>query len=145
MVKICVDTWDTWPRNWAKNVKDAYTLWSGDNKFGRKQTYDKNDDPRYPVEYMRKAFSILSEKGRREYLEFCAATGMPKTDMDRVETKWKVCNGEIKLDMSRIKVRISGVPKTNRPQIDYDNRRHELESQREIILREPVEEEEVPF
>ena len=70
---------------------------------------------------------------------------MPKTDMDRVETKWRVCNGEIKLDMSRIKVRISGVPKTNRPQIDYDKRRHELESQREIILREPGEEEEMPF
>ena len=68
MIKTCVDIWDTWPRNWAKNVKDAYTLWSGDNKFSRKQTYDKHDDPRYPVEYMRKAFSILSEKGRRDYL-----------------------------------------------------------------------------
>jgi hypothetical protein len=92
MVKLAVDQWEGWPRNWTKAVKEIYEMWRRDAHFGGVGIkYDKDDDPRFPVSLMQQAFVILSTKDYFSYNYFCDQVGMPKTDRDRVENKHRIC------------------------------------------------------
>ena len=93
MVKMAINMWDGWPRNWTKAVKEVYEAWRREaghsGIVGIK--YNKDDDPRFPVELMKQAFHILSDKDYPSYAYFCDQVGMPKTDRDRVENKHRIC------------------------------------------------------
>jgi hypothetical protein len=92
MVRIAVEKWDGWPRNWAKAIKEVYEQWRRDAQFtGGFIKYDKDDDIRFPVNLMQIAFQILDTKGYIVYSTYCDSVGMPKTDRDRVENKHRIC------------------------------------------------------
>jgi hypothetical protein len=38
MVKVAVDAWASWPRNWAKAVNEIYELWRSDEKVQRQKS-----------------------------------------------------------------------------------------------------------
>ena len=38
MTKLAVDTWENWPRNWVKSVKEIYGLWKNEEKIERAVT-----------------------------------------------------------------------------------------------------------
>jgi len=62
MVRIAIETWDGWPRNWAKSVKDIYESWRRDaGHSGAVIKYNPDDDVRFPVNLMTQAFKILCE------------------------------------------------------------------------------------
>jgi len=92
MVKIAIDQWDGWPRNWAKSVKEIYEHWRRESNIsGLGIKYNKDDDLRFPVNLMAQAFNILQTKDYPAYVYFCDQVGMPHTDRDRVENKHRVC------------------------------------------------------
>jgi hypothetical protein len=118
MVKIAVDQWEGWPRNWAKAVKDIYETWRRDAHLGGVGIkYNKDDDVRFPIHLMQQAFDILSTKDYFDYNHFCDQVGMPKTDRDRVENKHRVCkeHGQVKIKLPEVGIRIN--PKVRRPPV----------------------------
>lgn len=88
MIQMAVDTWDGWPRNWTKAVKTIYELWRSGSKYSAIK-YNKTEDYRYPVEKMHEAFELLERDGNQEFMRFCASTGMPENDIERVRCKYK--------------------------------------------------------
>ena len=88
MIQIAVDAWDGWPRNWTKAVKTIYELWRSGSKYSAIK-YNKTEDYRYPVEKMHEAFSILEGDGNQAFMRFCASTGTPENDIERVRCKFK--------------------------------------------------------
>ena len=91
MVKIAVAQWEGWPRNWVKAVKEVYESWRREAHVGGVGIkYNKDDDIRFPVNLMARAFEILSTKDYPAYVYFCYQVGMPRTDRDRVENKHRV-------------------------------------------------------
>ena len=92
MVRIAIERWDGWPRNWVKAVKDVYESWRRDAQFGEGIIkYNKDDDVRFPVNLMQRAFRILQEQGYIDYVHYCDSVGMPRTDRERVENKHRIC------------------------------------------------------
>lgn len=49
--------------------------------------YNKKTDTTYPVAKMHEGLSLLLEKGKDAFDEFCQRTGMPLDDIDRVSTR----------------------------------------------------------
>jgi hypothetical protein len=118
MVKIAINQWDGWPRNWAKAVKEIYETWRRDaNAGGLGIKYNKDDDIRFPVNLMAQAFNILQTKDYPSYVYFCDQVGMPRTDRDRVENKHRICTAheQDKYKIAEIGTRLNR--KTNRPAI----------------------------
>lgn len=118
MVKIAIETWDGWPRNWAKANKEIYETWRRDATAGGLGIkYNKDDDPRFPVNLMAQAFHIQETKDYPAYVYFCDQVGMPKTDRDRVENKHRICSAheQDKYKIAEIGTRLNR--KTNRPEV----------------------------
>lgn len=116
MVKIAVDNWEGWPRNWVRSVKDIYEMWRrAAGPAGLGINYNRDDDPRFPVELMHQAFGILEKHGYRQYMEFCNHSGVPRTDRDRIEHKHKVCSWGLKDDFKIPEIGVRVNEKTNRP------------------------------
>lgn len=137
MVGIAVEKWDGWPKNWAKCVKEVYELWRGGSHHSTVK-YERDYDDRFPVELMRMAYSVLVEKGEREFLRYCDAEHMPLSDRDRVVMKHRVVNGEVKINVQDIKAKIGGVS-GGRPIVVTPERMAQLQAQKEVILRQPGE------
>ena len=92
MVRLAVEKWDGWPRNWTKAVKEVYEQWRRDAQFNEGVIkYNKDDDVKFPVNLMQIAFQILDTKGYIDYSNYCDRVGMPKTDRARVENKHRIC------------------------------------------------------
>jgi hypothetical protein len=93
--------------------------------------YNKDDDIRFPVNLMSRAFEILQTKDYPSYVYFCDQAGMPKTDRDRVENKHRICKAheENKFKLPEIGIR------TNKKQPRAEIAR----------LKESFTEEEIPF
>ena len=118
MVRLAIETWDGWPRNWAKSVKDIYEAWRRDaGHAGVAIKYNSEDDIRFPVNLMAQAFKILCERDYPSYVTFCDQVGMPKTDRNRVENKHRICANfeQNKYNLPEIGIRLNR--KTNRPDI----------------------------
>jgi len=120
MVKLAVDQWEGWPRNWTRAVNDIYEHWRRDAYMGGVGIkYDKNDDPRFPVNLMQQAFVILCTKDYPSYVYFCDQVGMPKTDRERVENKHRICSRAEQDGFKIPQVGIRTNPETNRPAIQH--------------------------
>ena len=93
MIRISVEKWEKgFPRNWTRSVLDIYDIWKKDAQFTVGCIkYNQDDDVRFPVNMMQRAFHILQEKGYIDYVHYCDSVGMPKTDRDRVENKYRIC------------------------------------------------------
>lgn len=129
MVKLAIGTWDGWPRNWTKAVKDIYEQWRRDAQFSEGVIkYDPEDDIRFPVNLMQQAFTILDTKGYIVYSTYCDSVGMPKTDRARVENKHRICKAH---EENRFKLPEIG-QRTNRKQP-----RAEIARLRESFTDEP--------
>ena len=95
MIQIAISSWDGWPRNWVKAVKEIYEHWRRDAGHIGSAGYNRDDDPRFPVQLMQCAFDILERQGYPEYRAYCDQVAMPRTDRDRIEFKHKVCSGQV--------------------------------------------------
>ena len=137
MVSIAVEKWDGWPKNWAKCVKEVYELWRGGSHHSTVK-YERDYDDRFPVELMRVAYSILVEKGDREFLRYCDAEHMPVSDRERIVMKNKVVKGEVRINTNDIKNKI-GIACGHRPITVTPERMAQLQAQKEVILRQPGE------
>ena len=118
MVKIAIEQWDGWPRNWSKAVKEIYEYWRREAHVGGVGIkYDLKDDIRFPVNLMAQAFNILNTKDYPGYVTYCDQVGMPKTDRDRVENKHRICTAkeQDKYKIAEIGTRLNR--KTNRTDI----------------------------
>lgn len=116
MVKIAVDQWDSWPRNWAKSVKAVYEEWRRDTgTAGQPANYDQEDDPRFPVGLLWDAFWILHKQGYPQYRTFCDSHRMPKTDRARVEHKHHIVSNNLQAAFALPEVGNRLNPKTDRP------------------------------
>ena len=105
MVKLAVDQWDSWPRNWSKAVKNIYEVWRSDaGRGGGLIQYDKIEDHRYPIELMQKALTIYEEQGNGKFVEFCDSTHMPENDRDRVRFKHEVRVNPVVREQLRLKI-----------------------------------------
>lgn len=132
---------DSLPRNIPKAIKEAYDNYPKVNKFFK---YDPVEDYRFPVSKMHEGLNILQTNGYDSFFAFCKICQMPENDQDRVITKHKIINGEIVIDIERIKRKIgTTMPKKS---MDIQKRIGLLKHQAETILREPGwEDEQIPF
>lgn len=74
---------DNVPRNLPKAFKHAY----GTSGKVVVINYDKDNDPRYPIENLWKGLSILEQQGDSAFNYYCESVKMPFQDRDRVRNK----------------------------------------------------------
>lgn len=91
--QLCVSQWEKWPPNIIKAIRDVYGNWArGANFSGEAHiVYNRDDDIRFPISLMQRAFRILDEQGFGPYQAYANAVHMPRTDRDRIENKHRVC------------------------------------------------------
>lgn len=77
---------DSLPRNIPKAIKSGFSSYKKTNPIS--VTYDFDDDPRFPIEFLEKAFEILSESGDASFSSYCEKVKMPKQDIERVRNKY---------------------------------------------------------
>lgn len=68
-------------------LKCLMAEWFHENPTARKGSYNKNEDYRYPIANLNKAFSILETRGKDAFINYCNQTNMPKNDRERVWNK----------------------------------------------------------
>jgi hypothetical protein len=109
---------DAIPKNLPKAIKEGYGNYPRSTSFVK---YDDIEDSRFPVNKLWDGLMILRTKGIDKFLQFANFEKMPRNDRDRVITKHKVMEGQIKLDLDKLKdavgVRIN--PKQSRPEIQH--------------------------
>lgn len=76
--------------NIPRNIPKAFKEHRSQSGFKEIIVYNKDDDIRFPVELMHRAFHILYDQGYGPYQAFCDSVHMPRTDRDRVENKCRV-------------------------------------------------------
>lgn len=142
MIKIALEKWDSWPRNWVKNVKEVYELWRTETKHTALK-YNEQDDPRFPVEKMHTALDILTASGRNKFDMYCRDEHMPKTDIDRVIQKHRVLCGDGGVDINKVRVSVKQITTPNF-NFDINKRMAVLEEQKKQIIAQEYDDE-VPF
>ena len=78
---------DNIPRNIPKAFKNAFSQCRGSIEVSR--SYDKYDDPDFPIAKLWRALEILEQKGNDAFLNYCRAVQMPQQDIERVRKKFK--------------------------------------------------------
>jgi hypothetical protein len=91
--QLVVNQWEKWPQNIVKAIQEVYGNWNRSASITGELNiaYDKEDDIRFPIHLMHRAFNILDLQGFEKYLVYANAVHMPRTDRDRVENKHRVC------------------------------------------------------
>ena len=75
------------PRNIPKAFKAVYFKLPNSAKV---KTYDKYDDPEYPIQFLYTAFGVLANRGKDEFMRYCRSVKMPLQDIERVQNKYNV-------------------------------------------------------
>jgi|WetSurMetagenome_2_1015567.scaffolds.fasta_scaffold910851_1 hypothetical protein len=112
--QLVVNQWEKWPQNIVKAIQEVYGNW-GRNAGSTGElniSYDKDDDARFPINLMHRAFNILDSQGFDKYLEYANIVHIPKTDRDRIENKHRICSNH---EQSKFKLPEIG-QRTNRKQ-----------------------------
>jgi len=78
--------------NIPRNIPKAFNDHRAESGFKTIIAYDKDDDIRFPIELMQRAFHILDQQGYPAYTAYANSVGIPRTDRDRIENKHRVCN-----------------------------------------------------
>lgn len=101
--QLVVNHWEKWPQNIVKAIQEVYGNWyKNANITGELRIeYNKDDDIRFPIQLMQRAFNVLSEQGYEKYVLYANSVGVPKTDRDRIENKNRVCSSH---DQSSFKI-----------------------------------------
>jgi hypothetical protein len=91
---------DNIPRNLPKAIRAIYfTLPHSKTKI----TYDKYNDPRFPVQKLHDAFWILENKGVDDFRQYCEKENMPSQDRERVWNKSQyIQNPEFRKKINKI-------------------------------------------
>lgn len=76
---------DKWPQNPMRQVRIGFSQYKGINKIAA--TYDKYDDPTFPMEFLWKGLDVLSQKGEATFLGYCEQVKMPAQDVERIKNK----------------------------------------------------------
>lgn len=77
---------DNLPRNIPKAIRKAYIICKSQYKFTK--SYDRENDPTYPIHYLYCALEILESKGDDEFIQYCRDVKMPLQDIDKVRNKF---------------------------------------------------------
>jgi len=76
------------PRNMAVAFCSGYSNFCRENPNQRNIAYDAFDDPRFPIDFLWKAYRILKDGGEESFLRYCQSVGMPQQDIERVRNKY---------------------------------------------------------
>ena len=116
--QLAVQRWAKWPPNIVKAINELYGTWSRDSNLNGSTpiSYNSDDDIRFPVALMQRAFKILDEKGWDAYHVYANAVGIPRTDRERIENKFNICRAHgVTPTLPEVGIRVN--PKTDRPAI----------------------------
>ena len=94
LVAIAIRTWNSWPKNWVKNVEEVYAEWWRSQAIPPLTQYDPVEDYRFPVQLLHKGLQVFQDRGPEAFNAFAGAVGMPRNDRDRVRCKARVMDAQ---------------------------------------------------
>jgi hypothetical protein len=91
--QLVVNQWEKWPHNIVKAIQEVYGNWGKNASLTGELNiaYNKDDDIRFPIHLMHRAFDVLDLKGFEQYQVYANSVHIPKTDRDRIENKHRIC------------------------------------------------------